>query len=326
MFTFRGIIAVLCSLSWLVSIVVSAPTDGQEQTAPFKLDTNKVYPPDPPSSLNVFMGYKYIDKYTGEERVVDFTIALFDTLTPKATKNFQMLSSGFKVITDPKHPERVHDLAFTKTRVLKVIPGVQVEAGELFPGIPFCLYGQKFEDESFALKHDRPGRVSLVSTGPDTNESKFIIDLAADGSPEKDNVNVVFGQVVSGIEDLVDAMNRVEVDPETGNPKKNMIISYTVVDQLKIADLDVQHSQWEQDAKAFEEGDRSKGFQFKGKSYKARSDQELSDAAYAEFNHPLLKVIILFAILGAFYLGMKKKDQIMDYLPLTNQDTSSRSD
>lgn len=320
----RGIIAVLCSLLWLASLVVSAPAEGEH--APFKLDTNKVYPPDPPSSLNVFMGYKYVDKFTGEERVVDFTVSLFDTLTPKATKNFQMLSTGFKVITDPKHPDRIHDISFTKTPVFKVIPGVQVEAGELFPGIAFCLYGQKFEDESFALKHDRPGRLSLVSVGPDTNESRFIIDLGADGSPEKDNVNVVFGQVVSGLEDLVDAMYRVDIDPATGAPRKQMIISYTVVDQLAIADLDVQHAQWEQDAKAFEEGDKSKGFQFIGKSHSTKTSQELVDAAYAEFNHPLLKVVILFTILGAFYLGMKKKDQIMDYLPLTNQDISNRSD
>ena len=324
MFSLRSTVVFLCSLSWLSLMVASAPA-GENQT-PFKLNTKKVYPPDPPSSLNIFMGYKYIDKYTKEERVVDFTVSLFDTLTPKATKNFQMMSSGFRVVTDPKQPDKVLDMSFTNTAVFKLIPGVQVEAGELFRDFPFCLYGQKFEDESFAVKHDRPGRVSLVSIGPDTNESKFIIDLQADGSPEKDNVNVVFGQVISGIEDLVNAMNRVDVDPETFAPVEKMIISYTVVDELKIADLDVQQAQWEKDVAAFEAGDKSKGFQFKAKSHNSKNNQRLADAAYAKFNHPVLKIIILFTVLGSFYFGMKNKEQLMNYIPSKNHESSYRTD
>lgn len=290
----------------------------------FKLDTNKVYPPDPPSSVHVLMGFKYYDEVLQRENVVDFTLALFNTLTPKATKNFQMMSSGFKVVTDPNHPEQMIFVTYKNTPVYKLIPGVQLEAGIIFPEFPFCIYGQKFEDESFALKHDRPGRVSLVSTGPDSNESKFIIGLDANGAPEKNGKNVVFGQVVSGLEDLINAMNHVKSDPNNNYyPSKPIIIYYSIVDALKISNIDELARQWEKDLKLFEQGDLSKGFKFKTKKTEAQSSNNVE---YNQINHPVSKIIVLFVLLAVFYILMKYKHQIFSYLSLNNHETSIRDD
>lgn len=296
----------------------------------FTLDTNKVYPPDPPSSVNIFMGFKYFDEVLQREHVVDFTIALFNTLTPKATKNFQMMSTGFKVVTDPNHPEKIIFVTYENTPVYKVIPGVQVEAGVIFPDFPFCLYGQKFEDESFALKHDRPGRVSLVSTGPDSNESKFIIGLDANGAPEKNGKNVIFGQVISGLEDLINAMNRVKTDANKNNsPSKPMIINYSVVDELKISNIDELAREWEADVKAFEKGDLSKGFKFKGANMKARNSNNSNSNGfkYDQINNPVMKIMMLFVLLALFYIIMRYRNKILSFLPLNNNhETSIRSD
>lgn len=301
--------------------VNGAPTQSKDL---FVLDTNKVYPPDPPSSIHVLMGFKYFDEVLQRENVVEFTVALFNTLTPKAAKNFQMMSSGFKVITDANHPERISFATYENTPVYKVIPGVQLEAGVIFREFPFCLYGIKFEDESFALKHDRPGRVSLVSKGPNTNESKFIIGLDEKGAPEKDGKNVVFGQVVSGLEDLINAMNRVEVDPYNNHsPSKPITIHFSIVDELKISNMDELTKQWEADTKSFEQGDLSKGFTFKNMKLKS---QHSNTFRYNQINHSTIKVLVLFVLLAVFYLLMRYKKQVFSYLPLNYHETSIRSE
>jgi len=83
------------------------------------------------------------------------------------------------------------------------------------------IYGEKFEDENFKLKHDRHGMVSMANAGQNTNGCQFFI--TCDVCDFLDNKYVVFGQVVEGLP-VVRMIENVSVGPNN-KPKLQVTIT-----------------------------------------------------------------------------------------------------
>ncbi|KAG7087253.1 cyclophilin peptidyl-prolyl cis-trans isomerase Cyp2 [Marasmius oreades] len=134
---------------------------------------------------------------------------LYDDIVPKTCRNFRELATG------------QHGFGYKGCRFHRIIPGFMAQGGDLTKNDGTggkSIYGPKFADESFKIKHSKPGLLSMANGGPNTNGSQFFITTVV--TSWLDGRHVVFGEVVHGM----DVLAAIEEQGSPGGRPKNPVI------------------------------------------------------------------------------------------------------
>jgi peptidyl-prolyl cis-trans isomerase B (cyclophilin B) len=162
----------------------------------------------------------FFDISIGGELAGRIEIGLFGKTVPKTVKNFVELASRHE-----KEPSTDGKLVGYKGSTFhRVINDFMIQGGDFTNGDGTggeSIYGKRFEDENFKLKHYGAGWLSMANAGKDTNGSQFFITCKK--TSWLDGRHVIFGKILKGM-DIVRKIESSKTDSRD-RPEKDVMVA-----------------------------------------------------------------------------------------------------
>jgi peptidylprolyl isomerase len=153
----------------------------------------------------------------GEDLPDKIVLGLFGENVPKTAENFRVLCTEQR-----KSESSGRTLSYIGSPFHRIIPNFMIQGGDFTNQNGTggeSIYGRKFDDENFSVKHDI-GVLSMANSGKNTNGSQFFITTAQ--TAWLDGKHAVFGRVVSGM----DVVKKIEsFGSRSGKPSSKITIS-----------------------------------------------------------------------------------------------------
>ena len=161
----------------------------------------------------------FFDVSLGGQGIGRIVMELFKDVVPRTAENFRQFCTGeFRLNGVP--------IGYKNCTFHRVIKDFMIQGGDFMRGDgtgSLSIFGEKFNDENFSLRHDSHGLLSMANSGPNTNGCQFFIVTSR--CDWLDGKHVVFGRVLDQESlTVVRKIENVPIDSQS-KPKLEVVIT-----------------------------------------------------------------------------------------------------